>query len=190
MSELHKRQDTVGAIAWDSEANLAAGVSRFVLECIIYGSVADGLQRRPVVETFWPCWRSCRLRSRLLGPAECRWPCSDRRSLQYVRCAISAVPWIPDLKDVLGSGEYIIREMLARRICEDLMESPEADTHEVLHRRLEQFQSKGYLTCAAHMFTKGTERSRAWGEPDPIAGVLLLVKEADDNGIVHRKCIL
>ena len=34
--ELHRMQDTVGAIAWDCNANIAAGVSRYVLYQRVY----------------------------------------------------------------------------------------------------------------------------------------------------------
>ncbi|GJE92216.1 N-terminal nucleophile aminohydrolase [Phanerochaete sordida] len=136
--DLRRVQDTVGAVVWDRQAGLAAGVSSGGLllkypgrvgEAAIYGA---------------GCWAQ---------------QIAHEPAGAGVACSIS------------GSGEFIVREMLARRICEDCMKEPEGDTHEVLQRRLSEFY----------------DHSRMQGEPEPLAGVILLVKEVDDEGRTHPR---
>jgi taspase, threonine aspartase, 1 len=63
-------------------------------------------------------------------------------------CSVSGyVSWSIPLYKLLthlytiGSGEYIVKEMLARSLCETVLQSPETDTHDILHRHLTRFQS-------------------------------------------------
>ncbi|EMD37889.1 hypothetical protein CERSUDRAFT_50827 [Gelatoporia subvermispora B] len=69
---------------------------------------------------------------------------------------------------VSGAGEYIIRTLLARKIAETIIFSDPNDTHDVLGRILQQFH----------------EDCRARGEPDPHAGVLLLLREQSAEGVI------
>ncbi|KIJ67970.1 hypothetical protein HYDPIDRAFT_180069 [Hydnomerulius pinastri MD-312] len=135
-------QDTVGAVAWDSDGNMAAGVSSGGLLLKYSGRVGEAA-------TFGAgCWAERSLGGRF-GMA----------------CSIS------------GAGEHITRAGLARGIGDAIraaegskrQDDPEVDVHDLLTRTLaEQFRNP----------------IQARGEPSPNAGVLLMTKEAQEDGDV------
>jgi len=67
-----------------------------------------------------------------------------------------------------GAGEYIVRSMLAKTIADSLVTSQDADPHTVLQDCL-----------GTHLRRVCLNR-----EASPNAGVLLLAKEADENGAI------
>ena len=69
--------------------------------------------------------------------------------MQCLRYVVNVIFLILEIT-LLGSGEYIIREMLARSLCESILKSPETDTHEVLHQHLSQFQSMCSVLMESH----------------------------------------
>ncbi|EKM54492.1 uncharacterized protein PHACADRAFT_96391, partial [Phanerochaete carnosa HHB-10118-sp] len=153
--DLHRLQDTVGAVAWDCHADLAAGVSSGGLLLKCPGRVGEAAVYGA------GCWAQ---------------QSAETSTGVGIACSVS------------GSGEFIIREMLARRICEAIIESPDNDVHEILHYWLSGFQSGYSKYCPPTVVNqRTTERCRARGESDPIAGVLLLVKEVDDGGETRRE---
>ncbi|EGN99669.1 hypothetical protein SERLA73DRAFT_179800 [Serpula lacrymans var. lacrymans S7.3] len=127
-------QDTVGAVAWDGEGNMAAGVSSGGILLKYSGRIGEAA-------TFGSgCW-------------------AHQSEDGGMACSIT------------GTGEYIVRTMLARSLGEALRKPADVDTHEVLQQVLvDQF------------WVPIHER----GEPTPNAGVLLLTKEIDDGQAIPR----
>ncbi|KAJ3555771.1 hypothetical protein NM688_g2390 [Phlebia brevispora] len=129
-------QDTVGAVAWDTNGGMAAGVSSGGLLLKVPGRIGEAAVYGA------GCWAS------------------ERKvdDVQGVACSVS------------GSGEYIVRMMLAKTVADAVLSSPEDDVHDSLQRILNEFHD----TC----------RSR--GETSPSAGILLLVKEVNDDRVTPR----
>ncbi|KAH8107903.1 nucleophile aminohydrolase [Cristinia sonorae] len=72
---------------------------------------------------------------------------------------------------VSGTGEYIIRCLVAKRISEAVVTSSEDQTHEALERVLGQFHDM----CLAH------------GNNDPNVGVLVLTQSRDEHGMTQPR---
>ncbi|KAK7687047.1 hypothetical protein QCA50_009547 [Cerrena zonata] len=134
---LRDHQDTVGAIVLDLNGDLAAGVSSGGLLLKHSGRLGEAAMFGA------GCW------------AEHYSPGIPAFSISAAACSVT------------GAGEYIMRSILAKTICERLLAGVE-DVHEVLEQVLNKFHTQ----C------------QALGEADAQVGVLLLVKEADDTGSV------
>ncbi|CAL1707634.1 unnamed protein product [Somion occarium] len=140
-SGLRDIQDTVGAIAWDPDGGLAAGVSSGGLLLKHSGRIGEAA-------TFGAgCW-------------------AHQLASNDVSCSFGGVAC-----SVSGTGEYIMRCVLAKTIGEKLLSGRGEDTHDVLHEVLENF----HVVC------------RSLGDNEAHAGVLLLVKERDEAGTVNAR---
>ncbi|OCH95160.1 N-terminal nucleophile aminohydrolase [Obba rivulosa] len=69
---------------------------------------------------------------------------------------------------VSGAGEYIMRSMLAKKVADAVILSGPNETHDVLQHVLRQF----YEDC------------RARGEHNPHAGIILLLREQNAEGVI------
>ncbi|KAF8441538.1 nucleophile aminohydrolase [Boletus edulis BED1] len=158
-------QDTVGAVVWDSEGNLAAGVSR-----------SAAIVRVGFLDTTWlTCVYSGGLLLKYSGRigeaaafgAGC-WAEQSQDGRTGMACSIS------------GAGEHIMRTGLARTIADVLRPrqvNAEVDVHELLIN-----------TLSTHFHGKSGRLNLypivARSDTHPNLGVLLMTKEAEESGNV------
>ena len=75
--------------------------------------------------------------------------------------------------------------MLAKTIADAVLRAGDEDVHDILHHTLTEFHGKyaGWSLASGVMsYVRIADACRARGEPQPSAGVLLLVREGDQNG--------
>ncbi|KAI9572214.1 nucleophile aminohydrolase [Boletus coccyginus] len=148
-------QDTVGAVAWDAEGNMAAGVSRSADRCSsAFVDTADVCGSGGLLLKY-----SGRVGEAATFGAGC-WAEQSQDGQAGMACSIS------------GAGEHIMRTGLARTIADVLRpreDNTEVDVHDSLTR-----------TLSTHFHDAIVAR----GDTRPNAGVLVMTKEAQESGNV------
>ncbi|KAI0930272.1 hypothetical protein AcV5_007034 [Taiwanofungus camphoratus] len=150
-------QDTVGAIAWNAEGALAAGVSSGGLLLKDSGRIGEVVASRFYIRSMDLSGNTPWLRTFHLSPfqaavygAGCWAKQPLAVSARGVACSVS------------GAGEYIIRSLLAKSIGDAVYESDRGDTHSDIQQVLDN-----HFSTVRH----GNDQRES------SAGLLLLLKE-------------